>query len=415
MDQSEAKKREYVRRLLLSRMRILCANGFYGLLLMHMRYVLDEACETAATDGNAIIFSPSFLDELSDSELDFVMMHEILHVALKHCFRGKSYDQYLFNIACDIVVNSNILYSNGMKLDSISINGEPLMHITPRHDEGWLYTAEEVYDMLIGKGGGKFGNVAGGGSGDSFGRAQRRRAGALNPDYKPFDDHSRWGVSSSETEDLWAKYICDALEAVKNQCETLGRGTVPMFAKRLLDELKKPQIDWRTILNEFVQQEIVDYSFTPPDRRYEGDFFLPDFSDTEAVVRDILFMVDASGSMSDKMVAAAYSEVKGAIEQFGGKLKGWLGYFDAAVTAPVPFESVEDLIPPVGNGGTDFGVVFRYVKKYMQERAPACIVILTDGCAPIPQQSEANGIPVLWLLNNDKITPSWGKVARIKV
>lgn len=48
---SDEKKKEYIKRLLLSRMRILCNNGFYGLLLMHMIYSIDENCETAATDG----------------------------------------------------------------------------------------------------------------------------------------------------------------------------------------------------------------------------------------------------------------------------------------------------------------------------------------------------------------------------
>lgn len=46
-----------------------------GLLLMHMIYSIDENCETAATDGHRIFFGPKFLDELSDSELDFIMMH----------------------------------------------------------------------------------------------------------------------------------------------------------------------------------------------------------------------------------------------------------------------------------------------------------------------------------------------------
>ena len=38
MGLSEEKVRGYMRRLLLSRMRILNSHGFYGLLLMHMRY-----------------------------------------------------------------------------------------------------------------------------------------------------------------------------------------------------------------------------------------------------------------------------------------------------------------------------------------------------------------------------------------
>ena len=134
---SEEKVKGYIKRLLLVRMRILCNHGFYGLLLMHMTYSLDEALSTAATDGNRLIFSPTFLDEISDGELDFVMMHEVLHVVLQHCFRGQERDQRLFNIACDIVVNSNILSENSMNLSAITLKkyGEA-MHVAPRRQRG---------------------------------------------------------------------------------------------------------------------------------------------------------------------------------------------------------------------------------------------------------------------------------------
>lgn len=118
---SDEKKKEYLKRLMLSRMRILCNNGFYGLLLMHMIYSIDESCETAATDGRRIFFGPRFLDELGDSELDFIMMHEILHVILQHCLRRGDRNNEQFNIACDIVVNSNILLSENMNLRAITL------------------------------------------------------------------------------------------------------------------------------------------------------------------------------------------------------------------------------------------------------------------------------------------------------
>ena len=51
----------------------------------------------------------------------------------------------------------------------------------------------------------------------------------------------------------------------------------------------------------------------------------------------------------------------------------------------------------------------------MVEKLPASIAILTDGYAPFPPESETNGIPVLWLLNNDIVNPPWGKVARITI
>lgn len=58
---SDEKKKEYVKRLVMSRMRLLINNGFYGLLLMHMIYSIDENCETAATDGHLdILLNRSF-------------------------------------------------------------------------------------------------------------------------------------------------------------------------------------------------------------------------------------------------------------------------------------------------------------------------------------------------------------------
>lgn len=96
---------------------------------------------------------------------------------------------------------------------------------------------------------------------------------------------------------------------------------------RLADELLSTKTDWRTILNNFIQEEIVDYSFAPPDRRFnESPFFLPEFNYREEVVEDILFMIDTSGSISDKMLSVAYSEVRSAIDQFDGRFKGWLGF-----------------------------------------------------------------------------------------
>ncbi len=142
---------------------------------------------------------------------------------------------------------------------------------------------------------------------------------------------------------------------------------------------------------------------------------LPDFNETDYEVSDVLFMIDTSGSMSDSMIAQAYSEVKGAIDQFGGKLEGWLGFFDAAIIPPTPFSNEEELeiIKPFGGGGTSFHIIFDYVRK--MEKKPSSIIILTDGYAPFPKEALSEGIPVLWLINNEDVTPPWGKVARIRI
>lgn len=100
----------------------------------------------------------------------------------------------------------------------------------------------------------------------------------------------------------------------------------------------------------------------------KAPFFLPDFNDKDDSVEDIPFMIDTSGSMSDDMIITAYSEVKGAIDQFDGKLKGWLGFFDAAIVEPKPFTNEAEfrIIKPAGGGGTDFQIIFEYVQKHMR-------------------------------------------------
>ena len=430
---SESKIKGCIKRLLLSRMRILYNHGFYGLLLMHMIYAVSEEIETACTDGVRITFGIDFLDSLSDSELDFVMMHEILHVVLQHCFRGDVEDPEAYNIAADIVVNSNIMLENGMKASSITLSKYGTsMHVAPDGKEGHEYTAEQVYVMLpknLNKKGNNKSHVSADGRakkgnnkspGSAVGRAKKEISKEQHQPVRVWDDHSRWGKYEEDDtlRDVWVKRFEDAAEAIKIRDPSNARGLLPAFAERILKELKKTQTDWRTILNDFIQEEVVDYSFAPPDRRFDDSpFFLPDFNGKEDRVEDILFMIDTSGSMSDDMIAAAYSEVKGAIDQFNGKLKGWLGFFDAAIIKPQPFSDENEfkIIKPAGGGGTDFQIIFEYVFHHMSDKLPASIIILSDGYAPFPLEKLAGGIPVLWLLNNEEVNPPWGKVARITV
>lgn len=388
MELSAEKKKIYIRRLMIARMSILSRNGFYGLLLMHMGFALDENVKTAATDGMKIYFAPSFLDEINDRELIFVLQHEVLHVALKHVARIGARDAQLFNIACDIVVNSNILYSEHMDLSAISLPGlGALMHTAPGGCEGYKYTTEEVYEMLIDHGAG-------------IGRMG------------PFDEHDRWKTADGEQAALWDVWIRDAYEAAKQRGAEMSSEL-----ERTISDMFRSHVDWRQVLNEFVQEELTDYTFSPPDRRFQDtEFFLPDFNDFDVSVKKVLFWIDTSYSMSDDEVSEAYNEIRGAIEQFDGKLEGWLGFFDTRIHPPVPFTSEEEFlrIRPKGGGGTDFGIIFRYINENMEDDEIASIIILTDGECDFPDQSEARGTPVLWVLNNRSVTPPWGRIVVIE-
>ena len=494
MDKFDKRTYEIIKRLQNARLNLLSKQPFYALLLLHMKFALDISCETAYTDGVRIAFNPDFIDSLSDKELEFVLMHEVLHAALGHPFRKQSdYDLECYDKACDIVVNSNILYSFNNDISKITLkNFGVAMHKTPSGDDGYKFTVEEVYQQLLkafgktqknqpnsnnggnnsgagdgdggsegdgndeGDGNGN-GNGNGNGSGNGKGKSKSKGLGGnggeiteddlqnliadllkgravhgkvdtstrvaednLKDSCKEgvVDDHSFWNGDDENNinRDTWLNRMIDATDIISQSEGCKSRGTMPLAAQRVVEELKNPVLDWRTILNDFVQEEICDYSFSPPDKRMEDSpFFLPDFNEKDESVKDILFMIDTSASMSNSQITECYSEIYGAIGQFGGKLQGKLGFFDAVVVEPIPFEDEEEfkIIRPIGGGGTSFDIIFDYVEKEMEEEPPVSIVILTDGYAPFPKEAQANGIPVLWIINNNDVKPPWGKVARI--
>ena len=119
-------------RLIDIRTDILSQYPFFGKLLMRLSFGFAD-CETAYTDMKRIVFSPDFADKLNDEQLTFVVLHELMHCVLKHCVRGKGKIHLIYNIACDIVVNSIIL--EAMNLKDIMILDEPVMHIAPDEAE----------------------------------------------------------------------------------------------------------------------------------------------------------------------------------------------------------------------------------------------------------------------------------------
>lgn len=429
---------ELSRRISSIKVRMLAEHPFFGLLVSRLNFAIDLDCPTACTDGDTVYFGFDFSLSIDNDELYFVLMHEIMHIVAGHCFRGENAIHRTYNIAADIVINSILLDELG--LPDISIYGQNIMHTTPDGKEGRFYTAEEVYIMLLdnipfaeaGVGLGTADDVIGKttdgksennydhDNSDSNNKSKRgngnSKDGAQDDENGGgfFDDHSRWGTKgdSSYNEAIWRQRIAEISETLKRSNQY---NSVPAMAERQIEELVNPTIDWRIVLNDFVQQEINDYSFSPPDRRFsESDFLLPDYNETIDRLENVFIAVDASGSVYQKDLTRALSEIKGAIDQYGGKLKGWISYFDFAVSEPKPFENFDDVlkIDIRGGGGTNFKNVIAVANEVFKGDL-ACIIFLTDGFAEWPNENSTLDVPVLWVLNNGLATPPWGKVCRM--
>ena len=132
-------------RLIRVRTRIINEYHFFGTMLMRLKMGIAP-CGTAFTDAARIVFDPTFAGRLNEDQLLFVMLHEALHVALGHCFRGRELNHECFNIACDTVVNSIALKTMG--LSGLKIGDSEVFHLAPDGREGECFSAEEIYHML---------------------------------------------------------------------------------------------------------------------------------------------------------------------------------------------------------------------------------------------------------------------------
>ncbi|MBQ1310934.1 MAG: hypothetical protein IIY55_03715 [Blautia sp.] len=389
MDQTKVK--QTVGRMTEARAALLRENPFFGHLAMGLQLAC-ASCGTACTDGSRLIFDPEFAEELSDRELQFVILHEVLHCVLMHCIRGRGLHTLLYNIACDIVVNSIILDMWG--IGSIMIGGEEAIHLAPNGKEGRVCDADEIYHMLLA---GPDKNIPGNGC------------------FPACDRHDLWqGICGrGQLQDTWNERI---RKAVKACGDTTG---MPMSIRRVVKSLERRSgLDWKQLLHDFIQYDQYDYSFIPPDRRYvHTDFYLPSYNVDEenGSVGEIWVCVDTSASITREELESAVAEILDAMRQT--ELKGMISFFDSNITEPVPFETEADImkIEPSGGGGTSFRVIFDFLKEKLSPELPRAILIFTDGIAAWPKESAALSVPVLWLITGtDGAAPPWGRMVNLK-
>ena len=391
-----------------ARTEIVMLYPFYGSILMNLRIAFAN-CGTAATDMQRLIFDPEFVLKLKPEELQFVMLHEVMHNVLKHCIRCEGKILEIYNVAADIVVNSNIMKSMGST--EFSVADCPVEHKAPDGTEGYEHSAEEVYEMLLKREPAETGD-GDADSGEPDGQGDKRAEQAAH-----IDRHDIWQQIKAchELSDEIDRMLKQAVEAAR----MAGSADIPMSIRDMVGFLDgSSRVNWRELLHDFVQltSDRYDYSFNPVDRRFtDSGFFLPAFREDEVErVENIWFVVDTSGSIDDETLGVIYTELRSAIQQFDS-LSGRLSFFDTMVTAPVEFDDVGSLadIKPVGGGGTSFIRIFEYLADNMQDDPPVAIVILTDGCAAWPEEEMSMGVPVMWIVVDTGLEAPWGTTVNI--
>ncbi len=362
--------RDIREKLITARVGLLLRASFFGNLATRLKLVnADEWCPTAATDGRNFYYNSRFVDMLKPKEVEFLFGHEVLHCVYDHFGRRGDRDPQLFNIANDYCVNGDL------KKHRV---GEFITSVPCLYDSKYEgMSSEEIYDILyenaekidIGQLISKMldehldGEGNGEGSGEDGDNAKNGKG--------------RPKLSAEERQQIKDE-IKEAVLAAASASD--GAGNLPAGVKRIIEDMTAPKMNWRELLRMQLESTIKsDYTWMRSSRRgWHMDAVMPGMKLDPMI--DIAISIDASGSMSDKMLKDFLAEVAGIMEQFPNYRIHVLS-FDTQVYNPQQFnsENLDDITgyEIMGGGGTDFDCVFQYFKE--NEIEPKRHIMFTDG------------------------------------
>ena len=380
--------------------------ALYSGVMMIGKTILSETCPTACTNGRDETYGRTFVKQLTDNELAFVMMHENMHKLFRHLFIWrKLYKEnfMLANAACDYVINL------------ILVNSDPHGKVIamPRKDGkvwGCLdkkyagMNAKQVFDLLKQQGEGEGEGEGEGGEGTGVPEG--------------FDEHDWEGaeeLSPTEKEEI-KKDMDRAIRQGKIAHDKLngsGAGNMPGE----IGDLLTPKIDWREQMREFVNSICSNKdtsSWRRPNRRLiANDIYMPSLVGER--VGSVAVGIDTSGSISRPQLTAFISELKHILESVHPE-KIDLLYWDSQVENHEVYvegnmQDVEGRTKIIGGGGTDPVCV----DKYLKEKAirPECIIMLTDGY--VGNWGNEWEAPTLWaIVDNPSCTAPVGKTLHLE-
>ncbi len=360
----------------------------------------DEAGLVAATDGRAIYAGIEY-SRFSQKERLFILLHELLHVALAHPARARElrlrypdFDPLAYNIACDVLINAAQEKGVGITAPEGGVQLAPLLQQLNLWSVG-ARVEEEVRKW----------------SSEALYRAIMRQRDKIMISLSLDILETRGGASREQTaEELrsWARRL------------QLSRGVVPGLLERLASDLPRVKTPWEQLLRNFLYRRLgqprqADYA--RPSRRwlgleYELRFregvalpFEPDRRRPERAGR-IAVAVDSSGSIDDNL-----------LRRFGGEVAAIMSKTSSQVLLIVcdaEVQQVEELsgyrgeqqlrqIKYKGGGGTDFAPAIATAAIWK----PDVLVYLTDLYGPAGAEPK---FPVIWAVPPDSSapSPSWG-------
>ena len=432
MDEQLVKRAENLLRR--ARVQLLLRQPFFGELSTYLELKpaqLPPVSGGMGTDGKHLYFQPDKIAEIPSEQLEGVVAHEVLHIALGHPWRREHRDPFRWNVATDFAVNSVV--RNHFQL--------PPGTLYRAEYEGKC--AEEIYNSLpkpacpeCGCGcirGVRFESTELGG-GTYRVRARFRCEGCGHEWTEEFtgtpeemgglpmpfdevegefptalDDHSHWdenrGEKAERLAQQWKSRMIRAAQAAKAQ------GRLPGDLERFVDELLYPKLSWREILWRYTSTlRGGRLNWRRPNKRWlRYGIYYPTRRERRL---DVAVAVDTSGSISEEELREFLSELRGILASFRSFRVRMFGC-DSAIHTDVTATTMEDFerfrVRLKGAGGTDYCPVF----KALEEDNVQALVYLGDMWATFPE--EEPGYDVIWVVSKegDPDRPPFGTVIQL--
>jgi len=365
------------------RINFLFNHPFLSVLALSIDSEFKENINSAfLTDGFKITIDTSKLEKYSKDEITYLYAHTLLHIVLKHPYRQKTRDKYIWNQACDVVIN-NILST----FENVGIRPADEILDLDLNDK----CVEEVYEILYKK---------------------KEELSKTTPYKKGNIESNSYDKSKLDLDEVLTKsekVNQEKLDGIIIQALSLAKKSSNLYEGMSveIDTLIKPEINLHDVLKEYLISSFFEKQITyeRPNKRFiDRGIYMPGTKKLNDNL-NIFVALDSSSSVSlDEYkkflgiiseIAESFYEYKIDILPFDLKVRSeYIISFDSFN----PLSSKELLIPK-SNGGTSFDELLRYLKKSSEVRNDSLLIALTDGDFEMSESLLCN---TLFIISNKK-------------
>lgn len=360
-------------------------------LILYLRHCPADSDEVAWTNGSTVHYGNGFF-QLPEKQQRGVIVHELLHVALRHIVLGQrlrmqegcQYRPDWWNLANDAVINLTLSSVVWLELPEFAVKIQTLPLPDGRELSRWSSLELYRHWQNLAKEGEALNLVCIMRDLDPQGENRE------NPDSRTVRDQDR----------IWQARIERA---------RAGFGTQGVLRKLNPVSLNS-FVHWNQVLQEFLLHRLMperETSWNQLSRRstvfHELSGLVEPGQERKSGIRQMGLIIDTSGSIFDELLQQFLRVVNEVLALTGAE--GILMTCDMEVQQTITVHGqISTGWQPKGGGGTDF----RPSLAAMGQWNPDCCVYLTDLCGTFSEQ--APPFPLLWATTTDWPVPYGRKV-----